>query len=145
MKPRALDIGRAPGQIARYGARTSVSRRTDMSELVATIAPAQSVVVPDDLPLSFVDVAYTRTIAESPGEELSDLPNEVTDTVRVVLDSQLHATFALIDVKPRTTLEVRFLAGNGSVKLAKSVRIGDLTAIAITLDEIEIGALATAT
>src|ERR1044071_3119612 len=96
-----------------------------MSELTVTIAPAPSVSVPTGLPISFVDVAYTRKITGNPGDNLSDLPSEVSDTVRVALDSKLTAAFTLADVKPGSLLELRFLAGNGSAALSKALKTGE--------------------
>jgi GH25 family lysozyme M1 (1,4-beta-N-acetylmuramidase) len=112
-----------------------------MTEVSVSIAPSPDLTVKPGLPTSFVDVAYTRLIPDNPGGDLSDLPSEVLDTVRIALDGSLTAAFTLADPKPASPVEARFLAGNGSVRLLKRLAVPSTGALTISLSREEVDTL----
>ncbi len=109
-----------------------------MGSLAVSISPAQGVEVMDGAQWTDVDLTYRRVFEGTPGEDLADLPSELDETVRVPLDGGLRATSTLLDVKPSSTLELRFLSPTGSVRLRKVAEVGDLTPLTIELSKDEV-------
>jgi len=112
-----------------------------MNMLEITIAPAQ----PDTVPavgIIFADIVYTRSIAGTPADEMSDLPSTIQDTIRIALDN-FQGKVTLQDILPQSNIELRFLAGNGSVTLRKTASVGDLKPLTISLTSEDIKTITT--
>ena|GEM_PF-4978457 len=65
------------------------------------------------------DLVYMRKVEVEAGDDLSDLPSIVQETVRVDLE-KLAGKAALRDVAPQSQVELRVLVGSGSVALSKT-------------------------
>jgi hypothetical protein len=108
-----------------------------------SIEPARGVTVPAGCPAVFIDALYTRTIPPPDTENgASGVPDRISETVRGALDPEFRGTLELPDVAADTTIELRFLAPRGAVRLRRIVSSRADGAAPISLDGAEIDAIA---
>src|SRR5712664_2602009 len=88
----------------------------------------------------FIDVVYSRTIEGKASDGVADLPNVVQETLRFVFDDQLRGSFQLADVALGSRIDLSFLGGDGTVRLAKSVSAGD-GALSVTLTKTDVAVI----
>lgn len=81
----------------------------------------------------FVEAVYTRLIESAAKRGLPDLPKTFRETVRGALDAQLRGALELPDVADDSTIDLNFLAGNGAVRLTKTIARKDEPVLEVRL------------
>src|SRR6185369_17829078 len=110
-----------------------------MPALQISVAPNTALEAP--VSAVFVDVVYPRTIESKPSDGVADLPSVVQETLRFTLDDQLRGSLQLVDVAPASAIALSFLAGDGTVRLAKSLTAPDGDQLSVKLTKAEVAAV----
>jgi hypothetical protein len=114
-----------------------------VADLTVSIAPAQGVKVPPDAGPFFVNVIYTRTVADDAPAVTGAAapPKTIQDTVRAILDPQMRAALTLRDVVREAPIRDRLPGRKRRTAAAKKVTAGAGADLAVPLHAADASAI----
>lgn len=112
-----------------------------MPALLITVTPNTTVDVTEGVPRVSVDVSYWRVVDGDVNAGTADVGDVVRDTARFSLDSGLRGTFRVADTAPKSRIDLSFLGGDGTTKLAKSVEVGSNESLSVALTKADVATI----